>query len=398
MTDLPPDDGWWKASDGNWYSPEQLPGPVPETAALEATHVAAGVSAAPNVQGYGAAPVPHGYGLPQIPPRFGLPSLPPGYGPPLAPPGTGFSYGYPATLPPGFPDQALPKTNGLAVASLVCSFFFWLFGIGAVLGIVFGFVSRSQIKHSAGIQRGKGMALAGIIIGFASFLLILPAIAIPTFLGVRAADLRARAAESIPVKHLSPTPIALGVPEGGSPNNPITWESRSLGGATLAAVPGGVNMTIPARGQSYWAVVPVDYEYQSIQLSASAGIVAGSRSNGTGLGCASRGLANQVQFFVYRTGLWQLIGSTRTYNAILDSGTSTAVNQSGANLLTIACRNVVAEPGSVAVSFEVNGIPVASDVVGLAASDWVPTIQMCSCAGPDTGSFLNARYYASVDS
>ena len=391
MSDPPPAEGWWRASDGKWYLPEQLPGPVPETTVLEATTVAAGVRAAPNVQGYGPPPVRPGYGLPPLPPGFGLPPLPPGYGRPPAPPGNGFSYGYPATLPPGFPDQAVPKTNGLAVASLVCSFFFWLFGIGAVLGIVFGFVSRSQIKHSAGIQRGKGVALAGIIIGFASLLLILPAIAIPTFLGVRAA-------ESIPVKHLSPTPIALGVPEGGSPGNPITWVSRSLGGGTLAAVPGGVNMTIPTKGQSYWAVVPVEYEYQSIQLSASAGIVAGSPSNGTGLGCASRGLANQVQFFVYRTGLWQLIGSTRTYNAILDSGTSTAVNQSGTNLLTIACRNVVAEPGNVAVSFEVNGTSVASDIVGLAASDWIPTIQMCSCAGPDTGSFLNARYYASVDS
>jgi hypothetical protein len=273
---------------------------------------------------------------------------------------------------------------------MVCSFFFWLFGIGAVLGIVFGFVSRSQIKQSAGIQRGKGMALTGIIIGFASLLLILPALAIPTFLGVRAA-------ESIPVKHLPPTPIALGVPEGGSPDNPIPWVSRSLGGGTLSAVPAGVNMTIPTMGQSEWAVVPVEYEYQSIQLSARAGIVAGSPSNGTGLGCASRGLADQVQFFVYRSGLWQLIGSTSTHNAILDSGTSTAVNQSGTNLLTIACRNIVAEPGNVAVSFEVNGTPVASDVVGLAAADWIPTIQMCSCNSPDTASFVNARYYASVD-
>jgi hypothetical protein len=333
-----------------------------------------------------------------MPTSYGLPPLPPGYGPPSPPPpGSGFAYGYPATVPPGFAgfagfaDRALPKTNGLAVASFVCSFFFWLFGIGAVLGIVFGFVSRSQIKHSAGIQRGKGLALAGIIIGFASLLLVLPAIAIPTFLGVRAAD-------SIPVNHLPPTPITLGMPEGGSPDNPITWESRSLGGATLAAVPGGVNMTIPTKGQSYWAVVPVEYEYQSIQLSASAGIVSGSPSNGTGLGCASRGLANQVQFFVYRTGLWQLIGSTKTHNSVLDSGITTAVNQSGTNLLTIACRNVVSEPGKVAVSFEVNGSPVASDVVGLAASDWIPTIQLCSCAGPDTGSFLNAKYYASVDS
>jgi hypothetical protein len=34
------------------------------------------------------------------------------------------------------------------------------------LGIVFGFVARSQIKNSNGTQGGQGLALAGIIIGF----------------------------------------------------------------------------------------------------------------------------------------------------------------------------------------------------------------------------------------
>jgi hypothetical protein len=56
-------------------------------------------------------------------------------------------------------------TNGLAVASLVCSLLFWIVGLGAVLGIVFGFIARSQIKRSAGGQKGEGLALAGIIIG-----------------------------------------------------------------------------------------------------------------------------------------------------------------------------------------------------------------------------------------
>jgi hypothetical protein len=49
---------------------------------------------------------------------------------------------------------------------MVCSFFFWVYGLGAILGIVFGFIARGQIKRSNGTQRGDGMALAGIIIGF----------------------------------------------------------------------------------------------------------------------------------------------------------------------------------------------------------------------------------------
>jgi hypothetical protein len=59
-----------------------------------------------------------------------------------------------------------PSTNGLAIASLVCSLVV-VFGIGSVLGIVFGFVAKSQIRQSNGTQKGNGLATAGIIIGFA---------------------------------------------------------------------------------------------------------------------------------------------------------------------------------------------------------------------------------------
>lgn len=53
------------------------------------------------------------------------------------------------------------STNGLAVAALV-------FGIlgGFLLAIIFGFVAKSQIKRSAGLQGGGGMATAGIVLGF----------------------------------------------------------------------------------------------------------------------------------------------------------------------------------------------------------------------------------------
>jgi hypothetical protein len=60
------------------------------------------------------------------------------------------------------------KTNGLAIASLVCSCAGILFfGVPGILGIVFGFVARSQIRRSNGSQGGEGLALAGIIVGFA---------------------------------------------------------------------------------------------------------------------------------------------------------------------------------------------------------------------------------------
>jgi hypothetical protein len=57
------------------------------------------------------------------------------------------------------------KYNGLAIASLICSCL-GLFFLPMILGIVFGFVARSQIRQSNGRQRGDALAFAGIIVGF----------------------------------------------------------------------------------------------------------------------------------------------------------------------------------------------------------------------------------------
>jgi hypothetical protein len=107
------------------------------------------------------------------------PEQPPGYGPPpegqdpyaqgsAPPPGYGQPpYGQPPSQPYGYPQQpygygygAKPGTNGFAIASLVCAFFC------TPLGLIFGFIARSQIKRTG--QSGSGLALAGIIISLIS--------------------------------------------------------------------------------------------------------------------------------------------------------------------------------------------------------------------------------------
>ena len=80
------------------------------------------------------------------------------------PPPQGSQYGQPqyGQPPPGQPQYgyASPQagTNGFAIASLICAFFC------SPLGIVFGFVARSQIRRTG--QGGDGLALAGIILSF----------------------------------------------------------------------------------------------------------------------------------------------------------------------------------------------------------------------------------------
>jgi uncharacterized protein with PQ loop repeat len=65
--------------------------------------------------------------------------------------------------PPRDPRARSAGINAMAVVSLVCSLLGWLCFIGGIFGLIFGFVALNQIKQTG--QRGRGMALAGIIIG-----------------------------------------------------------------------------------------------------------------------------------------------------------------------------------------------------------------------------------------
>jgi uncharacterized membrane protein len=53
----------------------------------------------------------------------------------------------------------------MAIAALVCGIAGFLCLIPGVLGIIFGFVAKSQIRQSNGTQTGDGMATAGIVLG-----------------------------------------------------------------------------------------------------------------------------------------------------------------------------------------------------------------------------------------
>lgn len=56
-------------------------------------------------------------------------------------------------------------TNGLAIASMVLGIL-WISGLGSILALIFGFISKKQIDRSGGHQTGRGMAVAGIVLGF----------------------------------------------------------------------------------------------------------------------------------------------------------------------------------------------------------------------------------------
>jgi uncharacterized membrane protein len=68
-------------------------------------------------------------------------------------------------------------TNGLAIASLICAIL-WVFWIGSLLGVIFGFVGLNQIRRTGGAQGGKGLAIAGIVIGFVGIAFLVLSIAL----------------------------------------------------------------------------------------------------------------------------------------------------------------------------------------------------------------------------
>lgn len=107
------------------------------------------------------------YQQPQYPPP------PPGYQP-------YGSYGSPYDAPAGYPPPppgyppyaggygAGPKTNALAIWSLVASLIGFVCCLGSVAGIALGLVSLNQIKQNQ--EEGQGLAIAGIAVGAVSLL------------------------------------------------------------------------------------------------------------------------------------------------------------------------------------------------------------------------------------
>ncbi len=112
MSYTPQGEGWWQASDGWWYPPEEQPG----------------------------------YPMP-----------------PVGPPGTTGPYGYAA------PFARPSPSNGSAIASLVLGLLSIVLCLGFLTGIpaiITGSSARKQIRASGGMQSGDGMAVAGLVLGW----------------------------------------------------------------------------------------------------------------------------------------------------------------------------------------------------------------------------------------
>lgn len=81
------------------------------------------------------------------------------------PPGP--AYG-PAQPPYGYGIPPAPKTNGLAIASMIVSLSsFGFCGLSGIVGAIMGHIARQQIRETR--EAGDGMAVTGIVVGWILF-------------------------------------------------------------------------------------------------------------------------------------------------------------------------------------------------------------------------------------
>ena len=95
------------------------------------------------------------------------PSPPPPESQPPPPPGAPASAPWSAPPPP----YTSQRTNGLAVASLVLGVLF-CFAITGIVAVVLGNIALGQIADSQGAQKGRGLAIAGIVLGWVGIALL----------------------------------------------------------------------------------------------------------------------------------------------------------------------------------------------------------------------------------
>ncbi|MFH1505567.1 MAG: DUF4190 domain-containing protein [archaeon] len=70
------------------------------------------------------------------------------------------------------------KNKTFSIVALVCGILFWIPVVGfvlAILGIIFGVLALNRIKSQPAKYDGRGMALAGLILGIVGLILLIVA-------------------------------------------------------------------------------------------------------------------------------------------------------------------------------------------------------------------------------
>jgi len=164
---------------------------------------------------------------------------------------------------PGPPAPAAPKTSGLAIVSLVTS----LLCLGPV-AVILGHIALSRINRSAGTLSGRGLAIAGLAIGYLAFIAyftLLPVLFVGARAWVRGSD---RAACMINQRSIEEVVRTYQATHSLAPGTPLNLEeiSASLPTPPTLTCPSGTaydfSPTIPENGTPISSCSKPDHNLQ----------------------------------------------------------------------------------------------------------------------------------------
>lgn len=158
-------------------------------------------------------------------------------------------------------------TSGKAIASLICGIFSFLLP-SAIVAVIFGHLSLSEINRSAGRIRGKGMALTGLILGYLGIsvipVLIIAAIAIPNLLRARMAANEASAVGVLRTYNTAMVSYVTACPKMGYPHSlanlgPGPGSAEATGACERAGVvDGALGTDHPSRAGYFFRYTPAE--------------------------------------------------------------------------------------------------------------------------------------------
>lgn len=216
------------------------------------------------------------------------------------------------------------ETSGKAVASLICGILFFFFP-AAVAAIVLGHISLSDIRKAAGRLTGRGMATAGLVLGyggiaFIPFILIIAAIAIPNLLRARMAANEASAVGALRTIGTANAMYDSNYRNGYAPDlQTLGGDGAGSADCSHAQLLTGTLATGLGRGYRFiYSPKPDlggDARILSSQASASGCTVPGARGFTVLAEPVVRGTTGLRTFFVDETGVIRYDTGTATENS-----------------------------------------------------------------------------------
>jgi len=85
---------------------------------------------------------------------------------------------------PVWAQQVRPRVSGMAIASLVLGIV-WFYWIASILALIFGYVAKREIDRDPANVSGRGMATAGIILGWVWMGILVVVIVVVVVVSVR---------------------------------------------------------------------------------------------------------------------------------------------------------------------------------------------------------------------